>query len=102
MPFVTEQIWQALNGVAPSRGLPRPGGGRESVCIAAWPAYPDRLDRRGGRRHVVGRWQAAIAAIRNLKAERNVPKDAKIAPILLANGAAAEALRAGEAFIAAR
>ncbi|MGL4555233.1 MAG: valine--tRNA ligase [Gemmataceae bacterium] len=40
MPFVTESIWQALNEAAPSRGLPSPAPAAESVCIAAWPAYP--------------------------------------------------------------
>ncbi len=37
MPFVTEQVWQGLAGLAPSRGLPEPSPAEESVCIAAWP-----------------------------------------------------------------
>ncbi len=40
MPFVAESIWQALNEVAPKRGLPTPTPGVESVVIAAWPAFP--------------------------------------------------------------
>ena len=28
MPFVTEQVWQGLNGLAPVRGLPEPDGRR--------------------------------------------------------------------------
>ncbi len=38
MPFVTEQVWQGLASVAPTRGLPSPRAAEESVCIAAWPA----------------------------------------------------------------
>ena len=37
MPFVTEQVWQGYDGLAPERGLPRPRAAEESVCIAAWP-----------------------------------------------------------------
>ena len=37
MPFVTEQVWQGLNSLAPVRGLPEPTTAAESVCIAAWP-----------------------------------------------------------------
>ena len=40
-----------------------------------------------------------IKAIRNLKAERNVPKDARIAPIIVAQGTVAEWLRQGEPFL---
>ena len=40
MPFVTESIWQALNEVAPNRGLPVPLAAAQSVCIASWPSYP--------------------------------------------------------------
>ncbi|HET6573287.1 MAG TPA: valine--tRNA ligase [Fimbriiglobus sp.] len=40
MPFVAESLWQALNEVAPERGLPTPSRAEESVCIAKWPDYP--------------------------------------------------------------
>ena len=40
MPFVAESLWQALNEVAPHRGLPRPVEAAESVVIAPWPEYP--------------------------------------------------------------
>src|SRR5439155_1100102 len=41
VPFVTEQVWQALAVVAPRRGLPEPTVAAESVCIAPWPSYPE-------------------------------------------------------------
>lgn len=98
VPFVTESVWQALNEVAPTRGLPAPTAAEESVCIAAWPNYPEAwLDPEAEA--VVAQWQEKIAAIRNLRAERNVPPSAKIAPIILTGPEVASILRSGEAFL---
>jgi valyl-tRNA synthetase len=98
VPFLTEQVWQALGQVAPCRGLPEPALAAESVCIASWPAYPaDWADRESEQ--VIGLWQETTKALRNLRAERNVPKEAKIAPILIAAEPAASRLRQGEPFI---
>jgi valyl-tRNA synthetase len=98
VPFVTEQVWQALGQVAPLRGLPVPGRAVESVCIAPWPAYPAEWNDREAR-EVVGLWQEVTRSLRNLRAERNVPREARIEPILIASEAAAARLRRGEAFI---
>jgi valyl-tRNA synthetase len=97
MPFVTEQVWQGLNGLAPVRGLPEPDRARESVCIAAWPRPGGWTDETACR--IVEHWTGAIKALRNLKAERNVPKDARIAPILVARGSVAAWLKQGEPFL---
>ena len=97
MPFVTEQVWQGLNSLAPVRGLPEPKAAVESVCIAAWPSPLGWSDETA--RQTVDQWCEAIKAIRNLKADRNVPKDAKIAPIIVAQGTVAEWLRQGEPFL---
>jgi valyl-tRNA synthetase len=108
MPFVTEQVWQALNTVAPVRGL-TPAKAAESVCIAAWPVVSPGNDQADLAHHqpnaeavaTVTQWQEKIAAIRNLKAERNVPKEAKVAPIIIADGEVAARLRLGEEHILA-
>jgi valyl-tRNA synthetase len=100
VPFVTEQVWQALNEVAPSRGIPEPSAAAESVCIAAWPTYPETWHDAGAEA-VVAHWQEKITAIRNLRAERNVPTAVKVAPIILAGEPVASILRSGEAFIRA-
>jgi valyl-tRNA synthetase len=97
MPFVTEQVWQGLNGRAPWRGLSEFKPAEESVCIAAWPRPLGWEDPQA--RQTVNQWCEAIKAIRNLKAERNVPKDARIAPIIVAQGAVAAALKEGEPFL---
>ena len=88
MPFVTEQVWQGLNTLAPVRGLPEPKAAAESVCIAAWPSPVGWSDETA--RQTVDQWCEAIKAIRNLRAERNVPKDARIAPIIVAQGTVAD------------
>ncbi len=40
MPFVAESLWEALNEVAPERGLTQTERAEANVCIAAWPSYP--------------------------------------------------------------
>ena len=98
MPFVTEQVWQALAQAAPTRGLPHPGAAAESVCIAPWPEYPEAWGDPEAEQ-VVGLWQEVTKSLRNLRAEREVPKEAKVAPILVASGTTADRLRQGEPFI---
>ncbi len=96
-PFVTEQVWQALNEVAPHRGIDLKISA-ESVCIADWPSYPANWCDPGATTAVDG-WREKITAIRNLRAERDIPPSTKIAPIIVADGTVAEGLRAGQAFL---
>ncbi|RUL85520.1 valine--tRNA ligase [Tautonia sociabilis] len=100
MPFVTESVWQAMGSVAKARGLPEPTEAAESVCIAPWPSYPDSWNDPEAE-FDVAQWQEKVAALRNLRAERDVPRDAKIEPILIAQGRAAEALARGASSIRA-
>jgi valyl-tRNA synthetase len=79
------------------RGLWQPEPAAESVCIAAWPQPLGWRD--DSARQTVELWCEAIKALRNLKAERNVPKEARIAPILVARGAVADSLTQGEPFM---
>jgi valyl-tRNA synthetase len=97
IPFVTEQVWQGLNALAPERGLSRSEQAAESICIAPWPRSIGWRDETA--RATVGLWCEVITALRNLKAERNVPKESRIAPILVARGAVAQSLMRGEAFL---
>jgi valyl-tRNA synthetase len=98
VPFLTEQVWQALGQVAPRRGLPEPEEATESVCIAPWPSYPAAWEDPEAEA-VIGLWQDVTKALRNLRAERNVPREAQIEPILVAAEPAAGRLRQGEPFI---
>ncbi len=82
MPFVTEQIWQSLGELASIRGIPVPVVAEPSVCVAAWPHTLGWTDLEA--RATVAQWQEKIQTLRNLKAERNIPKEAKIAPVIVA------------------
>jgi valyl-tRNA synthetase len=97
MPFVTEQIWEGLRRLAPVRGVPQPTAAAEHVCIASWPKPLGLKDDTA--RRTVEHWREAIKAIRNLRAERNLPKEARIAPVIIAQGAAADSLNRGLPFV---
>ncbi len=64
MPFITEEIWQSL----PHEG--------ESLMISAWPVYTDFLDFAAEEKEME-RLMEAIRAIRNRRAEMNVPPSRK-------------------------
>ncbi|MDR3638604.1 MAG: valine--tRNA ligase [Isosphaeraceae bacterium] len=98
VPFLTEQVWQALGQLAPERGVPAPEAAAESVCIASWPAYPDSWHDADAEQ-VVGLWQEVTRAIRNLRAERKLPDTAVLEPVLVAAEPVAARLRAGTRFI---
>ncbi len=67
MPFVTEEIWQSL----PHEG--------ESIMVSAWPQYSDALNF-SAEEEQMNMIMDAVRAIRNRRAEMNVPhsKRAKI------------------------
>lgn len=71
MPFITEEIW---------RSLPHSG---ESVMISAYPEYKPELDFPRDERKV-GIMLEAIRAIRNRRAEMNVPPSRKAHVIIVA------------------
>lgn len=66
-PFICEELWQGLNGIAPERGLPEPAPAVESVVIAEWPELPvewksPELESR------FERLQETVVAVRNVRA----------------------------------
>ena len=70
MPFVTEEIWQAL----PAAG--------ESIMVAPYPeADPEKLDPAVEKE--LGRVQEVVTAVRNLRGENLVPLGAKAKVTLL-------------------
>lgn len=74
-PFITEELWQKLNELAPVRGLDEQTQGEESVMIAAWPALrtdliSEELEAR------FERLQQTIVAVRNIRAQYKIsPKE---------------------------
>ena len=64
MPFITEEIWQTL----PHEG--------ESIMISEWPVYKDEYDFSVEEQEM-DRIMEAVRAIRNRRAEMNVPPSKK-------------------------
>ncbi|MBQ3879839.1 MAG: class I tRNA ligase family protein, partial [Oscillospiraceae bacterium] len=71
MPFLTEEIWQAL----PHEG--------ESIMIAPWPAYSESLHFPADEDEITAIMDA-IRAIRNRRAEMNVPPTRKAKLLIFA------------------
>lgn len=94
VPFVTEEVWHGLNQIAPKRQNPvtfaveTPA---ESVCVAPWPSLPDAWAWPEADLSI-GQLREKVTAIRTLRADRNVPAAAKIAPTIVASGRAAAIL----------
>ena len=64
MPFITEEIWQTL----PHKG--------DSIMISEWPEYDEKLSFRAEEQEFE-RVMTAIKAIRNRRAEMNIPPSKK-------------------------
>jgi valyl-tRNA synthetase len=87
MPFITEEIWQALPIQRPT----------PSIVVAPYP-QPAAAWVDGEAEARVGQLVAAVTAIRNLRAELGIPPTTALAVRVAANGAG-ESVRALEAFI---
>jgi valyl-tRNA synthetase len=86
MPFISEAIWQHL---------PHEGG---SIVRAAWPAPPADLQDDAAEA-AMGTAMETIKAIRNMRAEVNVPPGRKSEVILLAAAGQQEVLAANVQYI---
>jgi len=84
MPFITEEIWQSI----PHEG--------ESLMLAAWPVYKDELNFKVEKDQMEFVMDA-IRAIRNRRAEMNVPPSKKAALFVLA--AKPQIFAEGEGFL---
>jgi valyl-tRNA synthetase len=97
MPFVTEQVWQSLNDLAPQRGIDASIHAEPSLCIGQWPTPSGWQDATAPK--IVELWRETIKSLRNLRAERNLTKDARIAPLIVARGLVADYLALGTPLI---
>ncbi|MGD9765451.1 MAG: valine--tRNA ligase [Candidatus Binatia bacterium] len=87
MPFLTEEIWQALPMARPTA----------SICIAPYPtARP--VWRNDEAEERVAQLIAAVTAIRNIRSELGIPPSATV-NVRFAAGGRAERVRAVEPFI---
>lgn len=74
MPFITEELWQQL----PHEG--------ESITVASWPIYREDLIAEDSAREM-SLIMDVIRAVRNIRAEMNVPLSRKIEIIIKPNNA---------------
>jgi valyl-tRNA synthetase len=75
IPFLTEEVWQLLNRVAPNRGLAPPARApapAESVCIAAWPVA-DKAHIDPTIEQQFAEFQAVLGAVREIRMAQNIP-----------------------------
>ena len=72
-PYLTEEIWQHLNRLRPTRGLPVPAAAAESVMIAQWP-LPHGAYTRPEIDAQVAALQDIIRSVRNIRSKMNVPE----------------------------
>ncbi len=84
MPFITEEIWQSL----PHEG--------EALIVAKWPEYSEALAFKAEEEHMESVMNA-IRAIRNRRAEMNVPPSKKAALYVLTSKP--QVFTEGEGFI---
>lgn len=77
MPFVTEELWQAL----PHEG--------QSIMVASWPVPRGGFNARAAE--AFGLAQEAVRTVRNLRAELGIPVQQRIRAVLVPAGAEAEA-----------
>ncbi len=74
-PFVTEEVWQLLGEVAPTRGIAKPQAAVESVCVAAWP-QADQTQIDQSIEAQFANFQAVLGAVREVRQSQSIsPKE---------------------------
>ena len=76
IPFITEEIWQKLNEVAPSRGLD-PSESEPVLMKAAWPTFEPKHQDEAIEAQFA-RFQASLGALREIRSRQNIPPKAEI------------------------
>lgn len=98
MPFVAESIWQALNELAPQRGLPKPAAAAASVVIAPWPNWPSDWSS-GDIESRIGRMQELIRFVREVRNRYQVDAKTPLDVSVKCSASIAAQLHALEPFI---
>ncbi|MGA2063026.1 MAG: class I tRNA ligase family protein, partial [Thermoguttaceae bacterium] len=72
IPFLTEDVWQRLAQVAPSRGIDNIGKAAESIMIAPWPEF-DAKRQNAEIEAQFAQYREVLRAIRDIRMRQNVP-----------------------------
>jgi valyl-tRNA synthetase len=112
MPFLTEEVWQLLGKVAPTRDLSEPvaaatrtsaslvespGSGTtqltsESICIAPWPTA-DATRQDANIEQQFADFQAVLGAVREIRQTQNIPQREELTFSVRCDNATAHLLR---------
>jgi len=98
-PFITEEIWQKLNAIAPVRG-PGTQPAAPLLVRAPWPAS-DAAAIRPAAEQDFAALQEIIRNVRNVRTQYNVPPGRKLDVIIHATGPARRRVEDNQALIAA-
>jgi valyl-tRNA synthetase len=83
IPFLTEEVWQLLNQIAPVRGLAGDGSAESrlpapaSVMIAPWPAAEPRWQDAAIEAQFAT-FQAVLGAVREIRTRQNIPSRTRL------------------------
>jgi valyl-tRNA synthetase len=92
MPFITEEVWQLLNKVAPERGLTKPEKAAAWLIKASWPeADIQWQDKQTEARFSV--FQQALGAIREIRSRQNIATKQPIEFCIKCDAATADLLQ---------
>jgi valyl-tRNA synthetase len=94
MPFLAESVWAALGDLKLARRLPV----TDSVCVAAWPTYPDAW-KDAAIETRIGRMQRLIRSVREIRNRYNVEPKTALTASVRCTTAVAEDLRSLSAFV---
>ncbi|MCA9099782.1 MAG: valine--tRNA ligase [Planctomycetales bacterium] len=74
IPFITEEVWQLLGGVAPERGIDAPQPAAESVMIAPWPEC-DRARIDATIEQQFALFQEVLGGIREIRTRQGIARE---------------------------
>ncbi len=87
MPFITEEIWQALMARLPAENISghgEPVEPTESIMVAPYPASGERTDPAAEEE--IALVQQAVRAVRNTRAQLRIPAAQRLEALVEANG----------------
>ena len=91
MPFITEEIWQLLHGIAPARGFDAESA-PECLIGAAWPVIDARFDSPEVEQQFA-LFQSTLGSLREIRNRQNLPPKQEINFSVESDDAFADLLR---------
>jgi valyl-tRNA synthetase len=99
IPFLTEDVWQRLALLAPSRGIENIEKAAESIMIAPWPVC-DSKRQNAEIESQFARFQEVLRAVRDIRMRQNVPPKTRLEFFVRCDASIADLLRPMEPYFA--